>query len=488
MDIEINSYVNKKHSGTFNIYHNCLANQDCNKFIIGNGNILIYITTEFNKYVIFNYPKTDDAANMNMLSHININDTHIIIAILKPTLSIYTLAIQDINSMITQSDPENPLLNCTNCITWQNITLPDYVQQYLTTNTDDLLVGIVKGIGNTFLCVINNYVLSFNPITNTFWNISYNAANAISNMTINPSTDHIIVQFAKNEKTYIAKPTTIDIDFECKIINIDNDMKTFTFLSKYNFIAGIKDNKCYIAFLETIVNKPDLDFNSKWHQTIIPFEDPDREFIIDIQIYNRILVVQTYKNIYAAIAITPTGIPINPAKLIWQKVTVKPSTLKLYQTAIEFNINIITDDHLEEYDTNITTLWSSLLTPVHKKFSDTHNNILAITMNGNIYQIIYTENDTFEAEHIFMSEMKPIQDRHLDYIVSQYIFLDKYVITVPNNDEILSPQEILSKKIIDNAMAKLTESLKQHEQHDTIADDKSINANDANYIESVSQE
>ena len=157
MDIE---HKKKLHSGTFNIYNYCLANQDGSKFIIGNGTILIYITTDFNKYVIFNYPETDDV-NMNMYSHINISDTHIIIAMLKPTLRIYTLAIADINSMITQSDPEDPLLDCTKIITWENINLPDYIQQYLTTNTDDLIVGIVKGIGNTFLCVINIFRISY---------------------------------------------------------------------------------------------------------------------------------------------------------------------------------------------------------------------------------------------------------------------------------------------------------------------------------------
>jgi len=482
MDIE-----NKKklHSGTFNIYNYCLANQDGSKFIFGNGNILIYITTDFNKYVILNYPETDDV-NMNMYSHINISDTHVIIAMLKPTLRIYTFAIADINSMITQSDPKDPLLDCTKIITWQNINLPDYVQQYLTTNTDDLntddlIVGIIKGIGNTFLCVINNYILLLNPITNTFWDISYNQSKAITNMTIDRTIEHIIIQIKDNK--YIVKPTTMDIDFECKPINID--IKQFTFLSKYNFIAGIKDNKCYIAFLETIINNPNLDFNSKWYQTIIPFEDPTREFIIDIQIYNRILVVQTYKNIYAAVAITPNGIPINPSKLIWQKITVKPITLKLYQTAVKFDINIIKDDHLEEYDTNLPILWCSLLTPVQKKNSEVADNIFAVTMNGNIYQILYNENYTFEAEHIFMSEMKPIQDRHLDHIVSQYIFLDKYVITVPNNDEILSPQEILSKKIIDNAIDALADELSEQlkQNNDTIVDDKPIDDD-----ESVSQE
>jgi hypothetical protein len=62
-----------------------------------------------------------------------------------------------------------------------------------------------------------------------------------------------------------------------------------------------------------------------------------------------------------------------------------------------------------------------------------------------------------------MGEMKPIQDRHLDYILSKYIFQYKYVITVPNKDKILSPQEILSKKIIDNTIDKLADELQQQD-------------------------
>jgi hypothetical protein len=453
----IMNITKKEHMPLFNIYHSCLANQDGKKFIILNCRYIIYITTEFNKYVIINHPENN---TNNCYTHINISDTHIILAATKPTLKIFTMDIADINSAITQSNPDNPLLNLSSILKWQHITFPDHLQQYLDVDKTTLTFGIVKGIGNTFLIIINEYVLLYNPITNTHWDISYNESNAVTKMTITRDIDHIIVH-SKQYQTCIIKFITMNSNYECKTLNMDSTIETFTFLSKYNFIACVKNNKCYIGLLDVIVNNPKVNFNCKWFETIIPFEDPEREFIIDIQIYNRILIVQTYKNIYAAVAISHEGgIPIKPSNLIWNKVIVKPSIAKIYPIDIKFNLNIIKDDHLEEFDSNINILWCSLLPPVQNKNSDSIDNIFAVTMNCNIYQIIYKGNNTFEAEHVFMSEMKPIIDKNLGDLISKYIFLDKYLITVPNKDELLTPQEIALKKIADNALAELKDKLK----------------------------
>ena len=452
--------TDKHHSPTFNIYHSCIANQDGKIFVILNGGFIIYITAEFNKYVIINHPENN---TNNCYTHINISDTHIIVAALKPTLHIYTLPIADIHSIITQSNPAKPLLNLSGILKWQHITIPDHVQQYLDAETNILAFGIVKGIENGFIIIIDEYVLLYNPITNTHWNISYNESNTVAKMTIKREIDHIIVQSKKNQ-TFIIKPITMDSNYECKMLNMDSDIQTFTFLSKYNFIACVKNNKCYIGFLDVIVNNPKVNFNCKWFETIIPFEDSEREFIINIQIYNRVLIVQTYKNLYAAVAIShDSGIPIKPSNLIWNKVIVKPSIAKIYPIDIKFNLNIIKDDHLEEFDNNLNIFWCGLLPPVQKKDSDFISNIFAVTMNCNIYQIIFNGKDTWEAEHVFMSEMKPIIDKNLGDFISEYIFLDKYLITVPNKNELLTPQEIAIKKIAENALAELKDKLKQND-------------------------
>jgi hypothetical protein len=444
--------TNKKHVSSFNIYHSCLANQDGHKFIILNSINIIYITAEYNKYVIINHPEN---ITNNAYTHINISDTHIIIAATKPNLNIYTLEIANINTAITQSNSDNSFVNLSSILKWQHIKFPDHIQQYLNSDVNISAFGIVKGIGNTFLLVIDEYILLYNPITNTHWDISYDESKTVAKMTIKREIDHIIVQSQKN-KICIINPITMDNTYECKMLNIDIDITTFTFLSKYNIIAFVKNNKCYISLLDVIVNNPNLDFNHKWCETIIPFEDPLHEVIIDIQIYNRVLIVQTYKNLYAAVAVShEKGIPIKPSNLIWNKVIVKPSIAKIYPIDIKFNMNIIKDDHLEDFDTNLDLLWCSLLPPVQKKDSDSISNIFAVTMNCNIYQIIYKGDDTWEAQHIFMSEMKPIIDKNLDDFISKYIFLDKYLITIPNKDELLTPQEVICQKIINKTLAEL---------------------------------
>lgn len=352
------------------------------------------------------------------------------------------------NDSVDSIEKNEEIINIADKLKWKNIIIPDGITK---PKLNDNMITISNYMDDKFLIVINNSTFIYDFECEYLLDISYNPDYCDDKFVIDYENYNVICRNMPDNGSYISKIVTNPYDvtkktYQCKkLSNFETVM--FCHSSKLNKIVNVITNKddnkkyVYIANIDEMINSEiksykstDTSFNEIWTLLNIPYEDPEREFIIYTSICIDTIFIQTYKNIYYS-TINVDDYKLQFANLVWNKIKVLKITESnlISDLDVKFKINILDESKLESriYDDNLSIIWNSLY------FSKNDEALFAITIDSRIFQICFdNEINELVAQELYIADLKIINDITLYRIYMSRLTIDnKYVIDIENRSE-----------------------------------------------------
>ena len=448
---EVNKEIQYNNVNGFNFYKG-FTDIENNNLVIAQYNGCLILLTPIKMFIL--------AKMENIFLRVSINSTHIMVIIKtqddEHILKIQIIAIADIIKYANVN--EGPGIDVSKLIKFHDLDIPEPYKQYnldKPDNPDEKLSVCILKFMNNFVIVFNNTVLYYDVANDKLHDMSYKPEHEIEPYVVSNSKENLIMKFIYEPKYssngYICNITdNMDSDmianYKCKRINgMGFDITGIDINSEWNKIVTMFQGKPYIANIDELVNSresadpkdsPDM---SIWRLIPVPYEDPEKEFVISILLNTWVVYIMTYKNIYVAGIVGATYEEKMRSLEVAEWSITKIIPCKSASTS-KFKINKIVDiqPHTEVntevktklYDGNLPILWNTFFQ------SNSNKTIMAITYDSRIFNIYYDETiNDMVANELITGNIQVIKEYDLITQYDNLIIDNTYMIEYENKEE-----------------------------------------------------